>query len=358
MVVCVIFNPTCSHMPNHDNHLSLDDHRRDLTLFAIPDWNTPRFIGENYSFSQRWKDSRFFPSFRTLGHLSRLRFRLLNAIHPNLRPNTAIYHDLQEIIREADLDVGRIIMQIGEPGPRQKYCARLISDHEHPLAIIKFGYRSSARARIEHEASMLDQVPKEMAPAVKCCIQSNSLYAIVMEYLSGKSFPATLRGFHSKHKSLNLVDSLLNYLRQMPRQESCVIESHPAIQRMDTIPQDFCLPLRGRYWPVVMQHGDFAPWNLILNGSRLKAIDWEVSVKDGFPYFDLVHFCIQTGGLIHHWRSDKLSHFILDLLMHLSLSLEEAKAILRLAAKDAEFRFRTDPPDSPLRSLRQALASF
>jgi hypothetical protein len=43
--------------------------------------------------------------------------------------------------------------------------------------------------------------------------------------------------------------------------------------------------------PVVPEHRDFAPWNLLVaEGGRLGVLDWESAEPDGLPFLDLVYF--------------------------------------------------------------------
>lgn len=49
-----------------------------------------------------------------------------------------------------------------------------------------------------------------------------------------------------------------------------------------------------------LAHGDFTPWNLILDGERLRAFDWEYARYDAPALHDLFHFLIQTDVLVVH----------------------------------------------------------
>lgn len=52
--------------------------------------------------------------------------------------------------------------------------------------------------------------------------------------------------------------------------------------------------------PVSVSHGDFTPWNMYCDDSRLYVYDWELS-SNGIPMlFDLYHFILQSQVLIHH----------------------------------------------------------
>jgi hypothetical protein len=64
--------------------------------------------------------------------------------------------------------------------------------------------------------------------------------------------------------------------------------------------------------PAVIQHGDFAPWNLKEIASGLCAIDWEDGQWQGLPLQDLLHFFViqaylfQTSDVIHDFFKHRL----------------------------------------------------
>jgi thiamine kinase-like enzyme len=49
----------------------------------------------------------------------------------------------------------------------------------------------------------------------------------------------------------------------------------------------------------VLQHGDFAPWNIVrLPDGSLRALDWEYANAEGFPYLDIAYYLLQTSLLL------------------------------------------------------------
>jgi thymidylate kinase len=46
-------------------------------------------------------------------------------------------------------------------------------------------------------------------------------------------------------------------------------------------------------------HGDFAPWNMLREQNRLFVFDWERAHTTSTPGWDLFHFIVQTGSLVH-----------------------------------------------------------
>jgi aminoglycoside phosphotransferase (APT) family kinase protein len=56
--------------------------------------------------------------------------------------------------------------------------------------------------------------------------------------------------------------------------------------------------VRGGEIPLVLVHGDFAPWNLkFQEDGQIAAIDWEDAQLKGFPLWDLCHFFLMQGHL-------------------------------------------------------------
>ena len=59
--------------------------------------------------------------------------------------------------------------------------------------------------------------------------------------------------------------------------------------------------LAGAQAPVTVVHGDFVPWNMVLDGSTLRVFDWEYGCVEGLPHWDETHFMLQVGLIVHRW---------------------------------------------------------
>jgi hypothetical protein len=46
--------------------------------------------------------------------------------------------------------------------------------------------------------------------------------------------------------------------------------------------------------PTGLVHGDFAPWNVMTNGSRVGIVDWEAADFEGLPFWDVWHFTLSA----------------------------------------------------------------
>jgi hypothetical protein len=57
----------------------------------------------------------------------------------------------------------------------------------------------------------------------------------------------------------------------------------------------------------VIQHGDFAPWNIkVSSDGGWTALDWERGRLNGIPGWDWFHYVIQTGILVRRTPTDGL----------------------------------------------------
>lgn len=53
-------------------------------------------------------------------------------------------------------------------------------------------------------------------------------------------------------------------------------------------------------------HGDFTPWNMLMDRGQLRVFDWEYGVVDGLPDWDAVFFELQVGIVHSQWSGERL----------------------------------------------------
>jgi hypothetical protein len=53
-------------------------------------------------------------------------------------------------------------------------------------------------------------------------------------------------------------------------------------------------------------HGDTAPWNLLHSGAEWVLVDWEVSLDDAPPFFDVYHYLVQAHAFLGRPGRDEL----------------------------------------------------
>jgi aminoglycoside phosphotransferase (APT) family kinase protein len=143
---------------------------------------------------------------------------------------------------------------------------------------------------------------------------------------------------------------MIGFLMSLPTSLPSALEDHPWVR--STLGKsegelDDCLgALGGKDWPVVVQHGDFVPWNLLRRpDGSLGAIDWEFGTLRGFPHLDLAYYTLQVAALIYRWTPSKAAEYTTRYLTsHARFDLEsaEARALTRIAAYGVYQRFREE----------------
>ena len=95
--------------------------------------------------------------------------------------------------------------------------------------------------------------------------------------------------------------------------------------------------LAGKTWPICLQHGDLAPWNLRRNrcANEVSAFDWEYGILHGFPYLDLAYFILQVALEMYSWPPVKSAIYATQWLERQStLGLTAARGSGSGAARD------------------------
>lgn len=187
--------------------------------------------------------------------------------------------------------------------------------------------------------------------------------AVVFEPVQGKGLPARLPRSPSG-PSWREVDAFLARLAAAAGPETSragargvAADRHPGLVALrDGHPRasDWIASLSGHAWPVTIEHGDFAPWNLLRTTEGLRAIDWEDARLEGFPGFDLVHFVIQTGVLMHHWTAERVRHYAEERLQDTGLTAQQAGAVVKLAAL-RDYGVTPDGEQGTLQGIRAEL---
>lgn len=323
-------------------------------LFMLPDVNHPRFFAASESIRQRWHDSQWFPAYRPAAVALRYIRRIQAALMPATRTAPHCEPVFARTLTQSGITFARAVLWVGTHGERQKYSIRLLNNRGKVMAHAKIGFSPTARNLLRREAEILQYIPRELGPALYNVIEHPDFSGLLMEHVPGQPCPARLKRSQANYM---IPAAAEKFLPLFPVQRQAMISDHPAILRLaGNLPDSLLAPLRPRTWPVILQHGDYAPWNLLADGGRIRAIDWEDAVPDGFLYFDLVHYMIQVSVLVHHWPREKIKRHVLLQLQRYGLSGMQADSILRLAAMDASRRFNADPPSSPLPGIRAYLA--
>ena len=183
---------------------------------------------------------------------------------------------------------------VGTPGPTQSVLVRFVEPETgRPHAVVKMmvsreagtAERIAAESQAIQDPKLDGLVPMHWETGV-----IDKHHYLVTEFVTGPSMAPGERGMmiamnalKSKNTNSNLVD----------------IADHPWIQRNEK--RAYWLKkerLIGRF-PVVRMHGDFAPWNVLVQSRKnVVLIDWEFSEDNGIGGVDLAHYLLVTQHLL------------------------------------------------------------
>lgn len=104
--------------------------------------------------------------------------------------------------------------------------------------------------------------------------------------------------------------------------------------------------------PSTIVHGDFAPWNVQIQGSELGAFDWEYGELDGLPLMDELHHALQVGFLLSGWAPQRALAYLRSVQSanRLGLQPKDVVALQVVYLLDVSSRRLEDgyPPDETL----------
>lgn len=314
-------------------------------VLALPNWRNPRLYLSTQNAFQRWEHSSLYPASRSSARLYRLALRL-QATAGATKTRTVHSSDwpLGEFVQGRLPRTTFVVVLRGTLGPAQEITVQLRDEKGRVSGYLKYAEKAAARKRLRQEQLMLRNIPQGMGPEPMKFGPLGGGEALLKSPVPGKPLAATL----SPPKAMI---SLLESLVVAP---PVPLESHPWVRRMRDRampgPDDWFESLKGRNWPVTIQHGDFVPWNLIVKpDGSLQAIDWEYGTLEGFPYLDLVHYVLQTSALIYRRPpAEAVRYAIWYLSRHPDFALSDAeiRSLIRLSAYDA-YRKSLDDGQSP-----------
>jgi hypothetical protein len=312
----------------------------DTRVLALPNWHRPRLYLPAQRFSRRWEESAFYPASRMAARLHRLLLRI-GAVTgvAEVRTIASSAWPLREFTEDLLPQLESVAILVGASSAVQKVTVQLRDEKGRVLGYLKYAEQGVARSRLRHEHHVICSLPKGIGPeALKYGTLGNG-EALLMSPIFGRKLPTTPRPPKS------VVDFLMSLVTSPP----VAVEAHPWVlgtlerESKDAALQDCFEVLAGKYWPIMVQHGDFAPWNLLQKpGDQVGAFDWEYGTLQGFPYLDLAYYILQSAALINRWAPAKAAHYAVRYLTReprLALSTAEAHALTRLAAYDAYHTF-------------------
>jgi hypothetical protein len=321
------------------------------SVSVLPNRWRPRLYFFKGDARERWNYSAFYPAYRRIARIYRLMLRckaLLGWVDaPKISYNIGTLRDFLKVCLPS-FKCG--VVFVGTPGPAQKFTVQLWDDFQ-VIGYLKYGKKPTARARLQKEYAILNSLPDGLGPRVLLFGEFAEGLALVLAPVPGRSLPARI-------SSLANADNFIYRLVTAGIHEAA---NHPWIRHMlerhNSLIDPWVDAFKDAYLPVVIQHGDFAPWNIYYDSSGIMtAIDWEYGTIVGFPYLDRAFFILQVTLLMNRWSPVRAREFAVQKFKKV-VSEIQAQAIVRMAAFDAFHKYQDDgcPKDDPNQRWRRAV---
>jgi hypothetical protein len=325
-------------------------------VIALPNNTRPRLFIAAGPRRRLWLQTKLYPAFRRRAQLYRLalRFKTLLGVGATVQAGTHSWA-LAAFLRDTLPDLSSVVVLKGTLGPTQKIVVQLW-DRTHVLGYLKYAETPTSRARLQNEYRVLSEVPKSISPEIVKYASFAQGDALVTGPVPGRALSARLPPS----------PDLSSFAISLVGTEKYEIQNHPWVAALRAQGQGVIDPwlesLAARLWPVSTNHGDFAPWNIFLHGSTLRAIDWEYGTAAGFPYLDLAYYILQTAALVNRWPPARARAYAIRWLSFrsdLALTPDQAESIVNLCAYHAFRQSLEDgrAADAPLQAWRRAIWS-
>jgi hypothetical protein len=325
-------------------------------VVALPSWDNPRLYMAAQDPLRRWEGSAFYPAFRPHARFYRLLLRARAAVGlVAVRVAQSEGWPVGAFIQAAPPHISSVAAQVGTPGPAQKITVQLSAEGGKVVGYLKYAEKAVACKRLQQEYEVLSGLPQGIGPRPLRYGSLGKGLALHTTPVQGKLLPAKLPP----------VAGFASFLQILTAAPPLPLEAHPWARAI-RLPGEGCVErwlesLADRKWPVVIQHGDLAPWNLLSTpNGKLRAIDWEYGSPTGFPYVDLAQYMFQVAALLYRWSPSKAMDYTIRYLTRRpwpGLTSAEAVAIAGLAAYQAHRHALEDghAPDAPVQAWRQAV---
>ena len=319
---------------------------------AVPRRDDPRLVVAGAGVGERWRNSSLFPGHSRRGRLYRAAMRSLTATGL-LQRRVGCEIGQLSLVRFLNGELPGATaasVLVGTAGPTQMITVELRNPDGRIAGYGKYAELPKAITRLLVEADTLRQLPPGIAPLV----------LRFGDWENGKLLLTTPVVGRKVGPTLPPAPAVEEYLDQLPRGGSYAIREHPMIRRLvEHTPRcaAWLDPLEGS-WPTVVQHGDFAPWNLRHAEHGVVAFDWEYANTEGFPGFDLAYYWMQTQSLVESRRSERALEAAAGAVSsYLRESPAAGRAVVKLAMLDAFLVGREDghPDDFPNQAWRLEL---
>jgi phosphotransferase family enzyme len=322
---------------------------------SLPHRARPRLYFSGSTPLRRWHESALYPAFKRSARLYRFFLRCKAALaFGAAEVNPSHSWAVRDFVGDSIPDLRSSVILVGTPGPAQKMTVQLW-DENGVAGYLKYGEKPAARRRLENERHVLAALPDFLGPTVMRYGTMADGVALLLSPIGGRALVPKL----PPEKALK------DFLQPASASGLVAIENHPWIETIRTCYggcMDRCLDdLMGRKWPITLQHGDAAPWNIIRTSKdKLRAIDWEYGSVKGLPYLDLAYYILQIALLISRWSPRDARNYAVTCLCRNSLPAlrrAEGNALVRLAAFHSYMQSREDghPDEAFYQTWRRAV---
>jgi aminoglycoside phosphotransferase (APT) family kinase protein len=174
-----------------------------------------------------------------------------------------------------------------------------------PAWVVKFGRLADAGSRFDAEERGFS-VARAMghAPLLLGRFDVDGAPASVETAAAGRSLLIHLLGATPKPAKLATIDAVAGWLVSVA---AAAAQQAPPVRELDYLEREVVprwvdrgapkdLVDRVRDLPAVPTHGDLAPTNVIVDGDRFTAVDWEDAQLDGLALSDLIDFLLGALG--------------------------------------------------------------
>lgn len=205
----------------------------------------------------------------------------------------------------------------GVPGRDQKSIVQLVSARGDVVAFAKIAHNDATRALVRGEARILARLSELGIEAPRLFGLESAVHGtlLVQSALTGARSPGRLERAHASYLA-----SIERATRRDVRLDE--LPSHrAALERLERLAPraepEWLASLRalarlvGRLAgsapvPVALAHGDFTPWNVVVEHGRASAFDWEHARELAPLGHDALHFVLQQAILVERVPDERL----------------------------------------------------
>jgi thymidylate kinase len=258
----------------------------------------------------------------TLANRSRVKTQLASAAHVQQieRDDFDVIAWTSDIFRCRDV---RVAASLGSSGPHRKPVIHVIRRDGTIAGHVKIGWNPETQAVVEGEEQALTglhslSLQRATIPRVLFGGKRNGLYLLALGSVPAKPPLRLLRAMDSRHveflielfERTSVVKGQFRdstYWKRLRNRidavsESCFpLDRHLLISGLTKLEAT----LGPEHVPLGRVHGDFTPWNVVPNEEQLHVFDWEYSVAEGPPGYDVFHYVLQTELLSRRRRNPR-----------------------------------------------------